>query len=160
MIYNNNLDFSLVDFNFVDYLYKFLKAQHKTNSPLTVQGQLLTIGAKYQKAGQMQQAKKIYNKILQFDPTCAPARHRLGIILFLTGDPIGAIKLIDSAVVLQPDNAIFYMSLVKVLQLQSRWEEANAALPMGIMSLLNITADHGESNSCAHSFPHFCNTIT
>ena len=50
-----------------------------------MQGELLAIGAKYQKAGQTQQAKIIYNKLLKFDPTCAPARHRLGIIFFLKG---------------------------------------------------------------------------
>ena len=117
MIYNNNSVVSLVDFNFVVYLCKLLLAQHTPNTPLTMQGELLAIGAKYQKAGQTQQAKITYNKLLKFDPTCAPARYRLGIILFLKGDRIGAIKLIDSAIVLQPDNTIYYMSLGKILQI-------------------------------------------
>ena len=88
MIYNNNLVYSLVDINFAVYLCKLLMAQHTPNSPntsLTMQGELLAIGAKYQKAGQTQQAKIIYNKLLKFDPTCAPARHRLGIIFFKRG---------------------------------------------------------------------------
>ena len=82
MIYNNNLVYSLVDINFAVYLCKLLMAQHTPNIPLTMQGELLAIGAKYQKAGQTQQANIIYNKLLKFDPTCAPARHRLGIIFF------------------------------------------------------------------------------
>ena len=98
MIYSNNLVYSLVDINFAVYLCKLLMAQHTPNTPFSMQGELLEIGAKYQKAGQTQQAKIIYNKILKFNPACAPARHRLGIILFLKGDPIGAIKLIDSVV--------------------------------------------------------------
>ena len=159
MIYNNNLVYSLVDINFAVYLCKLLMAQHTPNSPntsLTMQGELLAIGAKYQKAGQTQQAKIIYNKLLKFDPTCAPARHRLGIILFLKGDPIGAIKLIDSAIVLQPDNTIYYMSLGKILQIENRSGEANAALRKGMINFLNIT----QIMARLHSAPEYYNVLT
>lgn len=159
MIYNNNLVYSLVDINFAVYLCKLLMAQHTPNSPntsLTMQGELLAIGAKYQKAGQTQQAKIIYNKLLKFDPTCAPARHRLGIILFLKGDPIGAIKLIDSAIVLQPDNAIYYMSLGKILQIENRSGEANAALRKGMINFLNIT----QIIARLHSVPEYYSVLT
>ena len=137
MVYNNKSVNSLVDINFVGYLFRLLMIQQKANSPLTVQGELLAIGAKYQKAGQMQQAKIIYHKLLKFDPTCAPARYRLGVILFLTGNSKGGIKLIDSAAVLQPDNAVYYMSLGTVLEIENRSEEAKSALRKGIMNLLN-----------------------
>ena len=155
MIYNNNLFYSLVDINFAVYLCKLLMAQHTPNTPFTMQGELLAIGAKYQKAGQTQQAKIIYNKLLKFDPACAPARHRLGIILFLKGDPIGAIKLIDSAIVLQPDNTIYYMSLGKILQIENRSEKANAALRKGIINFLNIT----QITARLHSVPEYCNVL-
>ena len=139
MIYNNNLIYSLVDINFAVYLCKLLMAQHTPKIPLTMQGELLAFGAKYQKSGQTQQAKNIYNKLLKFDPTCAPARHRLGIILFFKGDTIGAIKLIDSAIVLQPENTIYYLSLGKILQIENRSEEAKDALRKGMINFLNIT---------------------
>ena len=159
MIYNNNLVYSLVDINFAVYLCKLLMAQHTPNSPntsLTMQGELLAIGAKYQKAGQTQQANIIYNKLLKFDPTCAPARYRLGIILFLKGDPIGAIKLIDSAIVLQPDNTIYYMSLGKILQIENRSGEANAALRKGMINFLNIT----QIIARLHSVPEYYSVLT
>ena len=35
------------------------------NTPFTMQGELLTIGAKYQKSGQMQKAKITYNKFIE-----------------------------------------------------------------------------------------------
>ena len=155
MIYNNNLVYSLVDINFAVYLCKLLMAQHTPNIPLTMQSELLEMGAKYQKAGQTQQAKIIYNKLLKFDPTCAPARHRLGIILFLKGDPIGAIKLIDSAIVLQPDNIIYYMSLGKILQTENRSGEANFALRKGMIKFLNIT----QIISRLHSVPEYYNVL-
>ena len=156
MIYNNNLVYSLVDINFAVYLCKLLMAQHTPNSPFTMQGELLTIGAKYQKSGQMQKAKIIYKKLLKFDPTCAPARYRLGIILFLKGDPIGAIKLIDSAIVLQPDNTIYYISLSKILQIENRSGEANAALRKGMINFLNIT----QIIARLHSVPEYYNVLT
>ena len=159
MIYNNNIVYSLVDINFAVYLCKLLMVQHTPifpNYSFPMQGELLAIGAKYQKAGQTQQANLIYNKLLKFDPTCAPARHRLGIILFLKGDPIGAIKLIDSAIVLQPDNTIYYLSLGKILQIENRPEEAKDALRKGIINFLNIT----QIIARLHSVPEYCNVLT
>ena len=159
MFYNNSLVYSLVDINFAVYLCKLLMAQHtpiSPNSTFTMQRELLAIGAEYQKAGQTQQANLIYNKLLKFDPTCAPARHRLGIILFLKGDPIGAIKLIDSAIVLQPDNTIYYMSLGKILQIENRSEEASAALRKGMINFLNIT----QIIARLHSAPEYYGALT
>ena len=159
MLYNNSLVYSLVDINFAVHLCKLLMAQRTPISPnatFTMQGELLAIGAKYQKAGQTQQANLIYNKLLKFDPTCAPARHRLGIILFLKGDPIGAIKLIDSAIVLQPDNTIYYLSLGKILQIENRSEEAKDALRKGMINFLNIT----QMIARLHSVPEYYSVLT
>ena len=111
-----------------------------------------------QNTDQMQKAKTIYNhhyKLLNFDPTPAPTRYRLGIIHFLNGNPIGAIKLIDSAIVLQPDNTIYYMSLGKILQIENRSEEANAALRKGIINFLNIT----QIIARLHSVPEYYSVL-
>ena len=68
MIYNNNLVYSLVDINFAVYLCKLLMAQHTPNTSLTLQGELLAIGAKYQKAGE---SDPTYNRVTAVAPSGA-----------------------------------------------------------------------------------------
>ena len=87
----------------------------------------LAAAAAHHDAGRLQEAESLYRDILTQNPTCAPARHRLGVLAFQSGQAVAALKLIDSAVLLEPENPVFHMSLGAMLRSQNRLDEAEVA---------------------------------
>jgi len=87
----------------------------------------LSVAAAHHDAGRLQLAESLYREILTDNPAFAPARHRLGVLAYQSGQVDAALKLIDSAVLLEPDNPVFHMSLGAMLRSQNRLEEAEAA---------------------------------
>lgn len=87
----------------------------------------LSTAAACHDAGRLQQAESLYREILAKHPTCAAARHRLGVLAYQAGQVEAALKLIDSAAVLEPGNAVFHMSLGALLRSQNRLQEAEVA---------------------------------
>ena len=117
--------------------HKFSFANFESSYSCISHELLLAFGANLQDAGQLRQAEKIYRKVLKNDPSCAPARYRLGILYFLKERCYDAIKLIDSATILQPGNPIYYISLAIVLIHNKRIGEADFSLRKGLLLLLN-----------------------
>ena len=113
----------LLTLQFVNYLNNLKSARYQASNSIQRYATFLATGAKFQRAGQMYQAERIYRKVLNLDPTCAPARYRLGVLHFLTGKIDLAIKLMDSALLLEPDNGIYCLTLAKVLLLRERNNE-------------------------------------
>lgn len=108
------------------------------------QDRLLNIAAEYQKNGNLKSAKNIYMKILRLDPTCASAHYRLGIISYLENRNEKSIKLIDTAVLLEPENFLFRFALSLVLNLFDRKEEAERAWAKGL-ALFNSYGTGGKN---------------
>ncbi len=92
----------------------------------TRQDRLLSDAIARHDAGDLQSAESLYRDVLKLNPACASARHRLGVIAYQTGKVKAALKLIDSAAVLEPENPIFHMSLGALLRQQGRLAEAEA----------------------------------
>ena len=127
----------LLTLQFVNYLNNLKSARYQASNSIQRYATFLATGAKFQRAGQMYQAERIYRKVLNLDPTCAPARYRLGILEFLRGKLDLAIKLMDSALLLEPDNGIYCLTLAKVLLLRERNNEATAIFMRGRLILMN-----------------------
>ena len=58
-------------------------------------------------------------------------------ITIVTGKTDLAIKYLDAALVLEPDNGIYCLTLAKVLFLRDRIDEANATFSRGRLILMN-----------------------
>ena len=128
---------ALLNLHFVNYLNNLNSVRYQTNNSILRYAEFLSIAADFQRNGQIAQAHSIYRKVLKFDPTCAPARYRLGVIHFVTGKIDLAIKYLDAALVLEPDNGIYCLTLAKVLFLRDRIDEANATFSRGRLILMN-----------------------
>jgi len=127
----------LLNLHFVNYLNNLNSVRYQTDDSVRQYAEFLGIGADFQRNGQIYQAQNIYRKVLKLDPTCAPARYRLGVIHFITGKIDLAIKLLDSALVLDPENGIYCLTLAKVLSLRDRMDEASSIFRRGLLILMN-----------------------
>lgn len=75
-------------------------------------------------AGDLQQAKKIYEQVLQIDPNQPVVLHLLGVIAHQINDNTTAFDLISKALTIQPDYAEAHSNLGLVLDQLGRSEEA------------------------------------
>lgn len=82
----------------------------------------------HHQAGRIQQAGAAYRRILEINPNHPDALHLLGGILGQLGKPGHAVALIQAAVKLKPEVALFQSNLAMALTAAERHEEAlNAA---------------------------------
>jgi len=79
---------------------------------------------KLHSAGNIQQAKTIYQKIIQVDPNQADALHLLGVIHHQTGEPESAANLIKKAISIKLKFAAAHNNLGNVLMVLKQSEEA------------------------------------
>ncbi len=77
--------------------------------------------------GQLQEAARLYQGILQQQPAHAEASHGLGLVAHQTGRHDLAAKLIATAVAAAPRNAVYHTNLGVVLKELGRFEEAVAS---------------------------------
>ncbi|MFD1694586.1 tetratricopeptide repeat protein [Roseibium aestuarii] len=68
-----------------------------------------------QKAGEVEQAKRIYQAVLKKTPQSADANHLLGVCYRQLGDPDKALDYIQRAIAIAPDRAPFYANLARTL---------------------------------------------
>jgi protein O-GlcNAc transferase len=83
-------------------------------------------------AGRIDEACRIYECILDVDPTNADALHLLGLVFYGRGETERAVCLIRSAIEEKPDISNFYRNLGAVLEAQGKQEEALAAYDQAV----------------------------
>jgi tetratricopeptide (TPR) repeat protein len=90
-------------------------------------GQLLSEAEALHLAGRLDEAAGAYRGILLVSPTHADALHQLGVVLYQTGDPGAALRMIDQALASNPSHAAALNSRAAVLTALGRGEEALAS---------------------------------
>lgn len=87
---------------------------------------------RHHQAGRLTVAERAYRQILQREPAHADAIHLLGVIALQTGHFEPALALVQRAVDLRPDGAIYRNNLGQVLERLGRPEEAARAYEAAI----------------------------
>lgn len=82
--------------------------------------QALESALEQHRAGNLQEAERIYRGVLQAEPEDVDALHLLGLIAHQTGRHGDAAELIGRAVALEPGDAVFRSSLGKALEAQGQ----------------------------------------
>ena len=78
------------------------------------------------RSGQLAEAERLYRDVLAADPRDFPARHLLGIIRAQRGHYEEALREIDAALALKPDDTDAHLNRANVLKVMGRAEEALA----------------------------------
>jgi len=87
-------------------------------------GALFAAGLLHHEAGRLDEAERLYRRILSQNPDHADSLHQLGIIATQSGRLDVAAALIAQAVALNPGEAWFLSNLGAILQRQKRLDEA------------------------------------
>lgn len=83
---------------------KAAKNQNKNIPPNNLPPNALSHALSFHKDGQLQEAKIIYEKLIQAEPNNSQVLNYLGVLKAQMGDNKSAINLINKAVNLEPDN--------------------------------------------------------
>lgn len=94
-------------------------------SRLTLE-QALVLAGQLQGQGKLAEAEHWLRQILQQQPNHAPALHLLGVVAYQAGNLKPAAELMQRAVSLMPNAALFHANLCEVLRRLQRLEEALA----------------------------------
>jgi superkiller protein 3 len=73
--------------------------------------------------GDVQEAKRLFERAISLDPKNAAAYFNLGLLLRNSGDPKGALLALQKAIGLNPDSVEPRRQLVSLLITQERWDE-------------------------------------
>ncbi len=82
--------------------------------------------------GMFEDAKRLYEGVLNRDPHHVDALHLLGVLAAQTQDPASAVSLIGRALQLRPDHAFAHCNLGSALQDLDRWDDALASFERAI----------------------------
>lgn len=94
--------------------------------------QTFTSALQDHQAGRLAEAEQAYRQILRQQPEHSDSLHLLGVIAFQTGNLEPALALIQRAVALRPDGAIYRSNLGQVLERLGRIEDAARAYEAAI----------------------------
>jgi predicted O-linked N-acetylglucosamine transferase (SPINDLY family) len=101
----------------------------------------------HHQAGRLAEAERGYRQILERAPAHSDSLHLLGVIALQTGHLESALALIQQAVALRPDGAIYRNNLGQVLERLGRDDEAVLAYEAAI----ELDADYAEAfNNLGH----------
>jgi tetratricopeptide (TPR) repeat protein len=84
----------------------------------------LSTALDYHRRGLLDQAARIYQVLLDRDPTHADALHLLGAVALQSGQAARAIELISRAIIVQPDEAAFHSNLAEAYRVLGQFERA------------------------------------
>ena len=90
------------------------------------------LALRHHQSGRLAEAEQGYRKILQMQPQHPDSLHLLGIIALQTGNPEPALTLIQRAVDLRPDGAVYRNNLGQVLERLGRVDDAARAYEAAI----------------------------
>ena len=91
-----------------------------------------------QQAGRLEEAKALYEGLLNELPDYPDALHLLGVICLQTGDPAGGIEHMRRALALVPDDVQIGLNLAGALKSLGRIDEAIGCL-RGLAGADNVT---------------------
>jgi predicted O-linked N-acetylglucosamine transferase (SPINDLY family) len=94
--------------------------------------QAFALALRHHQAGRLTEAERGYRQILQRLPDHADSLHLLGVIALQANNPEGALALIERAVTLRPDGAVYRNNLGQVLERLGRYDEAIRAYETAI----------------------------
>lgn len=83
-------------------------------------------------AGRLAEAEQGYRQILQRQPEHADSLHLLGLVALQTGHPDAALALVERALAVRPDGALYRNSHGHVLERLGRYDEAARAFEAAI----------------------------
>lgn len=98
--------------------------KRKRISPSAKSGKHLNRAWELHRAGNLTDAKRIYEKLLENDPECVEAHYLLGRLYFSLGDPKASIASIRKALALKPEFVEAQNDLGNLLHESGRLEEA------------------------------------
>lgn len=81
----------------------------------------------YHRAGRLQEARRMYERVLQADSRCAEALHLLGTLCGQQGNQSQALEWIDKAIAREPGNALYRKNAAVTLVQLGRPQEAVAS---------------------------------
>ncbi len=87
---------------------------------------------RHHRSGRLADAERGYREILQLEPRHADSLHLLGVIALQTGNPEPALSLIQRAVAIRPDGALYRNNLGQVLERLGRVDDAARAYEAAI----------------------------
>jgi predicted O-linked N-acetylglucosamine transferase (SPINDLY family) len=94
--------------------------------------QAFALALRHHQAGRLADAERGYRQILQRLPEHPDSLHLLGVIALQTGNPEAALALVERAVALRPDGAVYRNNLGQVLERLGRDDEAARAYETAI----------------------------
>ncbi len=86
--------------------------------------QALSLAARQIDSGQLPQAEAILQQIFKQNPKHAEVLHLLGVLAHKTGNTAQAIKFIEKAIKLQPDNPHYHINYGEMCRLLNRLDDA------------------------------------
>lgn len=95
---------------------------------LTPIGQILVQALRQHQAGNLVEARRLYQQVLSLDPRQPDALRFLGLIELQVGQHQQAVELISRAVAVQPNQPAAHFDLGSALRATGRLDESNAAL--------------------------------
>jgi tetratricopeptide (TPR) repeat protein len=103
--------------------FRFTAAQADTSSGMSGQ-QAFALAAEYQSQGRLQESEHLLRQLLQQQPNHAPSLHLLGVIAHQCGNQILAAELIQRAIVLNGEVALFHANLCEILRQLKQLDKA------------------------------------
>lgn len=109
--------------------------------------QAFALALQHHQAGRLAEAERGYRQVLQRQPEHSDSLHLLGVIALQTGSLEPALALVERAVALRPDGAIYRNSLGQILERLGRYDEARRAYEAAI----ELDPDYAEAfNNLGH----------
>jgi protein O-GlcNAc transferase len=106
-----------------------------------------TLALELHRAGRLAEAEQGYRRILEHEPEHADALHLLGVVALQTGHFDAALGLVQRAVALRPDGAVYRNNLGMILERLERGDEAVQAYD----AALALDPDYAEAcNNLGH----------
>jgi tetratricopeptide (TPR) repeat protein len=102
---------------------------------------VLDVAAQALRAGRLTEAARLYQQVVDADPTHADAWHMLGIAKVQSGDSAGAAESIRWAIALRPANPAYHANLGNVLQ-ETNLNDAIAAYRQALVLAPNLAEIH------------------
>jgi predicted O-linked N-acetylglucosamine transferase (SPINDLY family) len=139
---------------------------HATEETTVSTTELFAQGLQHHKAGELAEAKVVYEKILHIDPANADALHHLGLILHYGGNNAQAIDLIQQAISISPNFAI-YNNLANILKTEQKtaqaieyYEKAISLKPDYADAYNNLGVVYKDQNNLAAAIANYQKAIT
>jgi len=114
-------------------LEEMVAADGGLNKPAVDINQELDRAVQYHRDGELEKARRRYERILEISPEHSDALHLLGVVAHQTGNNEAAIRLISRAIQIDPSNPYYYNNLGEALRAQGSLEAAMTSYRKALM---------------------------